>query len=130
MKLSACGISRRIFTAEMSFKRKSMSNIVVLTFDNMEEAGRVREAIRKEEKSGLIKLDDSAVVVRDEDGKVHVKNQMDSGEKVGAVGGGVLGLLIGGLLFPIGGIVIGALAGLGVGKLANVGIEKKFVKDV
>ena len=54
-----------------------MSNLVVITFDNAEEAGKVREAIRQQEKGGRIKLDDSAVVVKDEQGKVHVKDQLD-----------------------------------------------------
>ena len=107
-----------------------MSNLVVLTFDNMEDANNVREAIRKEEKQGVISLDDSAVVVRDQDGKVHVHNQVDRGIKVGAVGGGLLGLLIGAIFFPVAGLVIGVLGGMGVGALADLGIQKSFVKDV
>ena len=107
-----------------------MSNLVVLTFDDMEDANSVREAIRKEEKQGVISLDDSAVVVRDQDGKVHVHNQVDRGIKVGAVGGGLLGLLIGAIFFPVAGLVIGVLGGMGVGALADLGIQKSFVKDV
>jgi uncharacterized membrane protein len=84
-----------------------MSNIIVITFDNMEEAGKVRAALNSQEKGGRLKLDDSAVIVKDEDGKVHVKDQMDLGAKVGAVGGGAIGHLLAGIFFPVAGILIG-----------------------
>ena len=107
-----------------------MSNLVVITFDNEEEAGKVRESIRQQEKGGRIKLDDSAVVIKDEDGKVHVKTQLDRGVKIGGVTGGFLGLLIATIFFPVAGIVVGVLGGMGVGALADLGIQKKFVQEV
>jgi uncharacterized membrane protein len=105
-----------------------MSNLIVITFDNEEEAGKVHEGLK--EQAAIINLDDSAVVVKDAEGEVHVKNEVDRGVAVGAVGGGALGLLIGGLLFPIGGLVLGVLAGALVGKMLDMGVDKKFVEDV
>jgi uncharacterized membrane protein len=107
-----------------------MSNLVVITFDNAEEAGKVRETLRSVERSGHLSLDDSAVVVKDEEGEIHVKNEMDRGVKVGAVGGGMLGLVIGSIVFPVAGTVIGAIGGALVGKSADLGIDQKFVKEV
>lgn len=107
-----------------------MSTLVVLTFDNEEDAGKLRETIRQQEKQDLISLDDSAVIVRDAEGKVHVKDQIDRGVKVGAAAGGLIGLLLGGLIFPIGGLVLGAAGGAAVGSAADLGIQKSFVKDV
>jgi len=107
-----------------------MSHLIVITFDNAEEAGKVREALSKVEKGGYLSLDDSAVVVKDEAGKVHVKNEMDRGVAVGALGGGALGLIIGGLIFPIGGLILGALGGALIGSSMDLGVDKKFVKEV
>ena len=105
-----------------------MSNLVVITFDNAEEAGKVREALKKQ--SEHISLDDSAVVVKDENGEIHIKDEVDRGVAVGALGGGALGLLIGGLIFPIGGLLVGALGGALVGHLMDTGVDKKFIDDV
>lgn len=107
-----------------------MSNLVVIAFDNMEEAGKVRETLRSAQRQDMISLDDSAVVVKDEEGRVHVKNEMDRGVKIGAVGGGLLGLLLASVFFPVAGIVIGALGGALVGKAFDTGVDKQFVKDV
>jgi len=107
-----------------------MPNIVVIVFDDPDEAGQVREAIRSIEHEGKISLDDSAVVVKDADGEVHVKGQTDRGVKVGAAGGGALGLLIGGIMFPVAGLALGALAGAALGKLAETGVDKKFVREI
>lgn len=108
-----------------------MSNLIVITFDGPNEAEKVRETIRSVQKQDLISLDDSAIVVKDEDGQVHVKNEMDRGVKIGIAGGGLLGLWIG-FIFggPIGAAILGAVGGALVGASTDMGLQKKFIKEV
>ena len=107
-----------------------MSTIIVITFENTEEAGKVRETLRSVEHGGYLSLDDSAVVVRDDKGKFHTKDQFDRGVKVGAGVGGVLGLMLAVVFAPLAGLILGALAGGLIGASTDMGISKKFIKDV
>ena len=57
--------------------------------------------------------------------------RQDTGVKVGALGGGMLGLLIG-FIFggPIGSMLVGLVGGALMGSLAQMGVDKGFMKDV
>jgi uncharacterized membrane protein len=109
-------------------------DLVVLTFDNMEDAEKVVDSLKSEQKQGLINLEDTAYVVKDEDNHVTVKNAMDKSVKQGAVGGGLLGLFLSFLFFgpmgPIGATLVGAVAGGTFGHLLKAGVSKKFIEDV
>ena len=108
-----------------------MPNLVVITFEDPDEAQQVLEALRDEEHDHQISLDDTAVVVKGEDGAVEVDNEVDRGIKIGAVGGGLLGLLIGFLVGgPLVSLALGAIAGALGGDLANLGIDQRFINDI
>jgi len=107
-----------------------MSELLVLTFDDTEQAVAALEALKKAGSSGYLKIDDAAVIVKDESGKIDVKNQTDTGTKWGAVGGGLIGLILASVFFPLAGLAIGAIGGALVGKSLNLGVDKKFVQDV
>jgi len=107
-----------------------MSHLIVLSFDDTEQAGQAFEALKKSQRGGHLRIDDAAVIVKQESGKVEIKNQLDTGVKWGAVGGGVLGLLLAGVFFPLAGLAIGAVGGALVGKSLDLGVDQKFVKDV
>jgi uncharacterized membrane protein len=107
-----------------------MSDLVVITFDDTEQAGAAFQALRKVQKSGNLKIDDAVVIVRSETGKVVIKNQLDKGVKKGAIAGGVLGLILASVFFPLAGLALGVLGGGLAGKALDMGIDPKFVKDV
>ncbi len=106
-----------------------MSNLIVMTFNTRDAAGEVRQALRELERSGRLSLDDAAVIVKDADGKLAVDNEVDRGVKIGAIGGGLLGLLLS-FIFSPAGIVVGAAGGALVGRMADLGIDQQFVRDV
>lgn len=106
------------------------NSLIVLAFDNTEEAAQVLEALKRGKKEGVVQIDDAAVVEKDLDGKVHVKNQISRGSLVSTGVGGMLGLLIGGIFMPLGGLVLGLAGGALVGKAMDLGVDSKFVKEV
>lgn len=106
-----------------------MSKWTAIIFDDPDQAGKVRETLRGLERDNRLKVNDSAVIVRDAEGNVHVKGQADSGTKWGALGGALIGgLLV--LMFPIAGMVGGAVVGGLMGRMAGKAIDKRFVEDV
>ncbi len=107
-----------------------MPNLIVIVYDDPDGALAMRDTLKSVAHMGKISLDDSAVVVKDADGKVHVKHQLDRGVKIGAGAGGFLGLLLAGIFFPVGGLVLGAIAGGLIGASTDSGISHKFVKEV
>jgi uncharacterized membrane protein len=104
--------------------------MVVLTFKDETSAEQMRDKLVGLQKLELIKLSDAAVVVRQQDGKVKVK-QAVSLVGAGALGGAFWGMLIG-LLFwaPWLGLAIGAVAGAAGGALSDYGVDDKFIKEV
>ncbi len=107
-----------------------MSYIVVITFDDETEAVQARQSLREAQKHGYLELGDAVTIVKQQDGKVKVKDELDKGVALGAIGGSFLGLLISGIFFPITGLVLGALGGGLVGKMIGMGVDKKFIKEV
>ncbi|MCK4977755.1 MAG: DUF1269 domain-containing protein [Anaerolineales bacterium] len=107
-----------------------MSNLIVFTFKNETGAEEMRDALVKMQKEKLITLEDAAVVIRKQDGKLKVK-QAVSLVGAGALGGSFWGLLIG-LLFwaPWLGLAIGAATGALAGKMTDTGVDDKFIKEV
>ena len=107
-----------------------MSTFVVIDYESEEKAEEVRLALMKMHKQYLVDLADAVVVVRDEKGKVRLR-QMYNLTAAGAASGGFWGALIG-LIFlnPLFGFAIGAAAGAVSGALRDVGINDGFMKEL
>ncbi len=115
-----------------------MSELVVVGFDGKEEADRVLLKLASLKKEYLVDLEDAVVVVRDESGKVHLKQSVNLtalGASSGLLSGGLWGGLVG-LLFlnPLAGFAIGGVLGAGTGALAgslgDYGIDDDFIKSL
>ena len=78
----------------------------------------------------IVQLQDAAEVVRDADGKPHVKHG-HSLVGVGAMGGAFWGMLFGLLFFiPFLGLAIGAGMGALFGKLGKTGIDQQVLEQM
>jgi uncharacterized membrane protein len=106
-----------------------MSDLIVLSFEAESDAAATLQSLRQVERAGHLAPADTAIVTKDPDGKIHYKNELDTGVETGAVVGGILGGMFM-FMFPVAGIALGAGAGALVGKLADMGIDKKFEQDV
>ena len=105
-----------------------MSQLVAITFAGEADARAALGSIRALEREGQIGLEDTAVVTKDAEGQVEVKNEMASCTETGIAVGAVLGSLLW-VVFPVGAIVGGAIGGL-IGRAAAPGIDGTFVKEV
>jgi uncharacterized membrane protein len=108
-----------------------MDKILVVVFDGEGKAYEGSRALQDLQREGSINLYAKAVIARDADGKVEVKQEGD----MGPVGTGV-GLLVGSLIGLLGGpvgLVVGAGTGMFGGMLydvANVGVGEDFLYEV
>jgi uncharacterized membrane protein len=107
-----------------------MATLVVIGYDTVLKAEEVRIALLKMQQEYLIDLVDAVVAVRDEKGKVKLRQLYDL-TTGGAVSGGFWGALIG-LIFlnPLFGFALGAAAGAISGALSDVGINDDFMKNL
>jgi uncharacterized membrane protein len=115
-----------------------MSDLIVIGFKGEDTADQVINKLHALKKEYLIDLEDACVVVRDQAGKVHLKQTVNL-TGISATTGGLRGALWGtliGLLFlnPLLGMVAGAAFGAGfaaiAGALTDYGIDDNFIKSV
>lgn len=115
-----------------------MSDLVCIAFRGRHTADHVLNDLRSMQKEHLVDLEDSCIVTRDEEGKLHLKqavNLVGAGALSGGTWGALWGTLVG-ILFmnPLAGLLIGAAAGAGAGALSGAlgdyGIDDDFIKSL
>ena len=94
-----------------------------------QQAGRALQSLRGLERQDLLRLNDTAVVVKESSGSVRVQNELSSATETGAVVGAVLGGLLA-FAFPPLGAVLGAAGGAAVGASLDQGVDPGFVREV
>jgi uncharacterized membrane protein len=115
-----------------------MSDLIVVGFPGEDTADQVLNKLVALQKEHLIDLEDACVVVRDQNGTVHLKQAVHLAG-MGAASGGAWGALWGtliGLLFlnPLAGLLTGAAFGAGAGALSGAlsdyGIDDDFIRSL
>lgn len=113
-----------------------MSELIVYTYAGADKASEVLNEVRSLKKENvhkaLIGLEDAAVVAKDENGKVRLRQTMEAAVKGSSIaGGGLWGVLVG---FLFGGPLLGALVGIGIaalfGRKLDIGIDNDFIRSI
>jgi uncharacterized membrane protein len=106
-------------------------DLMAVIFETQDGARQALEGMTDLEQGAYVHIEDTAVVVMDENGKIDEDNTVSRGTKMttGIAGsaGFLAGLLLGG---PIGGLAVGLLGGALAGNLGHMGIDPDFVKGV
>jgi uncharacterized membrane protein len=101
-----------------------------MAYPDEETADRARSKLIDLQRQHLVTVEDAAIAVRRDDGKVKIKQVADltgSGAVWGALWGTLIGLIF---LVPLLGTLVGAAAGALSGKLVDIGVDDQFIKDV
>jgi uncharacterized membrane protein len=110
-----------------------MNILIAVGFDERGRAAEVLTKLQNLQRDYLLDLEDAVVVIRDEDGKVHIKQSVDltaAGALRGGLWGSLIGLILGG---PLGMLLAGgttAAFGAIAGSLTDYGIDDDFIKRV
>jgi uncharacterized membrane protein len=99
--------------------------LVIRVFDDPSGADVALKFVEDLRQQRVIKILNAAVLIKDQVGRVSVKDTRDISAKKGRLMGAITGGLVGLLAGP-GGAVIGALAGLGAGGAAGKWIDEGF----
>ena len=96
--------------------------LILASFDNEKNAEKALFDLKMDKRGRLIEFKDAALVNRDAEDKIHIKEISDLSSGKGVVYGGIVGAIIGLLTGPLG-AAIGGIAGAVVGGIAAKKID-------
>ena len=115
----------------MSEAQAPSYEMVVVAFEDEYKADEVLSTLKQLDVEATVDLKSAAVVKRDAEGKVRVKETKDFDAKQGAIGGavagGLLGLLTGKLVM---GALVGAVGGAAAGHGIDMGLNDEYLQSV
>ena len=97
----------------------SPDKVVVVAFSDDGKAYEGLATVKQLDRDGQIDLVEAVVVTRDNDGRVHMRDEAGDQSLVGTASGGLIGLLIGILGGPLG-VLLGGATGLLLGSLYDL----------
>mgnify|MGYP003572688463 CR=1 FL=1 len=106
--------------------------LIVAAFQDEKGADQALKELKIAKRQGLIKIENAAVLRKDEKGKLHIKETHDMGGGKGAVLGGVGGAVIGLIAGPVlvAPVAVGALVGGLAAKLRDSGFSDKRLETM
>jgi len=106
--------------------------VIVAAFQDEKAAKSVLKELKQASRDGLIKIENAAVLRKDQMGRLHIKETHDmgggKGAALGGVGGAAIGLVAGAALAAP--VVVGALVGGLVAKLRDSGFSNKRLESM
>ena len=107
-----------------------MSDLIAVGFKDEFRADEVLLDLAKLQREHLIDLEDAVVAIRNQKGKVKIKQSQDLVTSA-ALDGGLWGLLLGFIFFnPLLGWAAGAAVGALSGAVTDIGIDDNFIKEL
>jgi uncharacterized membrane protein len=107
--------------------------IIVAAFQEEDAADEALKTLKEAKKEKLISIDNAAVIRKDDDGKLHIKETADmgggKGAGVGVLVGGAIGLIGGPLGVAVGGALGAAVGGI-TAKLYDGGFKDDRLREI